>query len=337
VRQLACAHTVRRCDTAGRTRRTGAHLPVRVHRVRITARGAAELHRRAADSLPAVRWPVAQGVQRGGCGVQGLRLLPQRQPARARRLPPPTQSTSDGASKTDAKADKSRDAKPDKAAASKPAGGGKQRQGWQRQHVPAVAPPARRAPAAPPPDRPTPRPSASSRVLIRAISGARPRELGPVDHPRRPNRRPPTVPDMDRARLLLIRGAAPGARWLHAGARWPPWRLPLQWQRRVQAARPADPPTEQAVVVVSDLPPGHVLQRDDVRARQVPTDLLPQGALGVEDPPRGSAGRGTPAGRPAAHRPQRGFADGVAVAPTRHRSGDRSHHRPGRDRDGRGG
>jgi Flp pilus assembly protein CpaB len=55
----------------------------------------------------------------------------------------------------------------------------------------------------------------------------------------------------------------------------------------VQAARPADPPTERAVVAVSDLPAGHVLQRDDVRAREVPTDLLPQGALGVEDLPVG--------------------------------------------------
>lgn len=55
----------------------------------------------------------------------------------------------------------------------------------------------------------------------------------------------------------------------------------------VQAARPADPPTARAAMVVSDLPAGHILQPDDVRARDVPTDLLPQGALAIDDLPVG--------------------------------------------------
>lgn len=91
---------------------------------------------------------------------------------------------------------------------------------------------------------------------------------------------------MDRARWLLIRGRGRRALAAH--------RRPLAAlaaaaavATAVQAARPSDPPTEQAVVVVSDLPAGHVLQRDDVRGREVPTDLVPQGALDVEDLPVG--------------------------------------------------
>ena len=44
-----------------------------------------ELHRRLADRVPRVRGPAAQGLQRRGRGVQGLGLLPHRQPVRLDR------------------------------------------------------------------------------------------------------------------------------------------------------------------------------------------------------------------------------------------------------------
>ena len=53
--------------------RTRAHLPVRLHRVRSRVRAVPELQRRRADRVPAVRGSAAQGLQRRGRGVQGLR------------------------------------------------------------------------------------------------------------------------------------------------------------------------------------------------------------------------------------------------------------------------
>ena len=40
-------------------------------------------------------------------------------------------------------------------------------------------------------------------------------------------------------------------------------------------------------MVLSDLPAGHLLQPEDVRAREVPTDLLPEGTLDIDDLPVG--------------------------------------------------
>ena len=62
--------------------RARADLPVRLHRVRPRLRAGPELQRRLADPVPRVRRPAAQGLQRGRRGLQGLRLLPQRQPQR---------------------------------------------------------------------------------------------------------------------------------------------------------------------------------------------------------------------------------------------------------------
>ena len=66
--------------TRSRTWRTRAHLPVRLHRVRPRLRAVPELHRRRAHRVPRVRGPAAQGLQRRRRGLQGLRLLPHRQP-----------------------------------------------------------------------------------------------------------------------------------------------------------------------------------------------------------------------------------------------------------------
>ena len=59
---------------------TRADLPVRLHRVRPRLRAGPELHRRRADRVPGVLGPAAQAVQRRGRGLQGLGLLPHRQP-----------------------------------------------------------------------------------------------------------------------------------------------------------------------------------------------------------------------------------------------------------------
>ena len=62
-----------------------ADLPVRVHHLRRAPRGRPGLHRRRPHRLPGVRHrSAAQGVRVSGRGVQGLRLLPQRQPSRRR-------------------------------------------------------------------------------------------------------------------------------------------------------------------------------------------------------------------------------------------------------------
>jgi Flp pilus assembly protein CpaB len=91
---------------------------------------------------------------------------------------------------------------------------------------------------------------------------------------------------MDRARWLLIRARARRALAVR--------RRPLAAlvaaaavAAAVEAARPSDAPTEQAVVVVSGLPAGHLLRPGDVRTREVPTDLLPHGALDIDDLPVG--------------------------------------------------
>jgi len=55
----------------------------------------------------------------------------------------------------------------------------------------------------------------------------------------------------------------------------------------VQAARPAPPATTPAVLVARDLPAGTVLGADDVREVDVPSDLLPDGAVPTDDVPVG--------------------------------------------------
>lgn len=55
----------------------------------------------------------------------------------------------------------------------------------------------------------------------------------------------------------------------------------------MNAARPAQPPTRQAVVVTADLPAGHLLEAGDVRTHDVPADLLPDGALDIAEVPVG--------------------------------------------------
>ena len=70
----------RQPDHRGPPGTTSADLPVRLHRVRPRLRAVPELQRRRADRVPPVPAAAAQAVQRGGRGVQGLRLLPQRQP-----------------------------------------------------------------------------------------------------------------------------------------------------------------------------------------------------------------------------------------------------------------
>ena len=67
-----------------RTEERRAHVPVRLHRVRARLRPGPVLHRRHADQLPGVHRPAAQGVQRRRRRLQGLRLLPQRQPRQGR-------------------------------------------------------------------------------------------------------------------------------------------------------------------------------------------------------------------------------------------------------------
>src|SRR5215467_12413912 len=63
-----------------------AHLPVRLHRMWWSARGGAEVHRRPADRARGLRGSAAQGFLAGGHRVQGLGLLPYRQPERVVRL-----------------------------------------------------------------------------------------------------------------------------------------------------------------------------------------------------------------------------------------------------------
>ena len=63
-----------------------AHLPVPVHRLRRAARGPPVLQRRRAHGVPRVRRPPAQGVQRRRRRLQGLRLLPHRQPRQLHEL-----------------------------------------------------------------------------------------------------------------------------------------------------------------------------------------------------------------------------------------------------------
>ncbi|CAA9331891.1 MAG: hypothetical protein AVDCRST_MAG48-3176, partial [uncultured Friedmanniella sp.] len=62
-----------------------AYLPVPVHRVRARPRGRAEVHRRGADRVPELQRLAPQGLQRRRCGVQGVGLLPDRQPQGAVR------------------------------------------------------------------------------------------------------------------------------------------------------------------------------------------------------------------------------------------------------------
>src|SRR6476646_11227721 len=62
------------------TEENRADLPVRLHRVRPRLRTVPELLRRRPDGLPRVRRAAAQGVQRRRRRLQGLRLLPERQP-----------------------------------------------------------------------------------------------------------------------------------------------------------------------------------------------------------------------------------------------------------------
>src|SRR4029077_4117426 len=60
--------------------RNRAHLPVCLHRMRRPARGGAEVHRRSADRARGLRRPAAQGLLARGHRLQGVWLLPDRQP-----------------------------------------------------------------------------------------------------------------------------------------------------------------------------------------------------------------------------------------------------------------
>ena len=75
-----------------------ADLSVRLHRVLARLRAVPELQRRRADRVPRVRRPAAQALQRRRRGLQGLRLLPHRQPrggcAPRRRRPRPREGSS---------------------------------------------------------------------------------------------------------------------------------------------------------------------------------------------------------------------------------------------------
>ncbi|CAA9251899.1 MAG: putative regulatory protein, FmdB family, partial [uncultured Blastococcus sp.] len=59
-----------------------AHVPVRLHQPRGEARvrGRAVLHRRAGERVPGVRGPGPQGLRLRRRRLQGLGLLPDRQP-----------------------------------------------------------------------------------------------------------------------------------------------------------------------------------------------------------------------------------------------------------------
>ena len=63
-----------------RRRTSVADVPVRLHRVRPRVRHRAVLLRCVADRVPAVHRQAAEGLQRGRHRLQGLRLLPHRQP-----------------------------------------------------------------------------------------------------------------------------------------------------------------------------------------------------------------------------------------------------------------
>jgi hypothetical protein len=60
--------------------RESADVPVPVHRVRRAPRGGPEVHRRRAHRLPGLRGQAAQGLFRGRHRLQGLGVLPHRQP-----------------------------------------------------------------------------------------------------------------------------------------------------------------------------------------------------------------------------------------------------------------
>jgi hypothetical protein len=55
----------------------------------------------------------------------------------------------------------------------------------------------------------------------------------------------------------------------------------------IHAARPTAPATQQAVVVAEDLPAGHLLEQADVRTQEVAHDMLPSGAVDMDDLPVG--------------------------------------------------
>jgi len=55
----------------------------------------------------------------------------------------------------------------------------------------------------------------------------------------------------------------------------------------VHAARPAPPQTRLAAVATRDLPAGHRLEPGDARSRDVPAELLPDGALTASQLPVG--------------------------------------------------
>ena len=76
------------CREPPRPKGNRADLPVRLHRVRARLRPVPELLRRRADRVPGVPGPAAQGLQRRRRRLQGLRLLPHRQPRRRHRRPP---------------------------------------------------------------------------------------------------------------------------------------------------------------------------------------------------------------------------------------------------------
>ena len=160
-----------------------AHLPVRLHRVRSRLRAVPELHRRRADRVPPVPGPAAQAVQRRRRGLQGLGLLPQRQPR-------PTASTaSNGASSTSegsssgsgdaANGSSSSPAKETAGSTKESAGSGSSGLGVVDLHR------LRQltlGPAGPVEERP-----AGPRILLRSAHG-HPRRPAPVRVPRRPAR-----------------------------------------------------------------------------------------------------------------------------------------------------
>ena len=99
-----------------------ADLPVRMHRVRTRLRAVPELLGRLADRVPGVLRAAAQAVQRGRRRLQGLGLLPHRQPLRDS-----SESTSESKSetktetKTETKSDTKSETKSEKKSDSKPA------------------------------------------------------------------------------------------------------------------------------------------------------------------------------------------------------------------------
>ena len=78
---------------------------------------------------------------------------------------------------------------------------------------------------------------------------------------------------LDRLRRRLRRRWVLHRRWLAAGA------LALAVLVALRAVSPAPPPQADAVVAVRDLTGGQQLGADDLAVRQVPRDLLPEGAV----------------------------------------------------------